>query len=70
MGMYAFKENKEHINYNMQVIEAIRNLVHESYQAVDDFNKLLSNKKQERTIISFAIQEIGTNVYLINKLLA
>jgi len=63
--MYSFRENKENINHNIEIIDTMRFLITQAFEAIDEFTKILHSKKDERTEISIAIKHIGSNVMFI-----
>ncbi len=60
MGMYAFKENKDSINHNMAILESMKNLSADAFEAIDYFSEILVNRKEERSQISLAMKEVST----------
>jgi hypothetical protein len=60
MGMYSFTQNKDNINHNLEIIEALKNLTFEIYDAVDEFNKIINDPKEEKAHIFLASKEAVT----------
>jgi len=49
--MYAFKENKDALNHNLDILELLYNLYLDAIDAIEYFKPLLTNQEEEKKLI-------------------